>query len=511
MGDVAAWAGRRTVALLLVAAVAVAAVLVAVLRPSEQERFRIWLRTQPGVVAVQLVDQALASGTDAAKAFEPTLRAQLAGAPDVAVVQRLTGAIEGYAAEHPAVAGTTVELRHGRDVVLASTSTGPNAIALRVLRAMQALPAVTSVALQVQSGAAGFTATVRTGTDLVAAADDLAGALPEPGTSWLTGGTAVAVRDDVGHEVRVGPGAVVTPSAGRALALAVQQDPTHPVVLVSRTGEQRATSVIRLTGSPRTEATAAALHHAGFGLARLGQLVEGPGGPIPMDQRAWASAAGQALSRVAGVVAATVDPGDREHDRPVTADLRVVPGVSLGSVVRSLPPAVERVELHTAPAAPDYARDDALAPDPEVDCPASRGGGLNLAYSGSPAQLTRAASYVALLVAAAPDATCVHWAEPAEHRRPATQTLLVRVPLRTAAWRPVLDVVRTRRADLESAHPALILLLPVDGTDRTAVFNLHEGAAPYLGALGTQTRAQEQAVETALAPLVRYWASGSGQ
>lgn len=507
MGDIAAGVGRRTVALLLVAAVAVAAVVVAVLRPSEQERFRAWLRAQPGVVAVQLVDQALASGS-AARAFEPTLRAQLAGPPDVAVVQRLTGAIEGYAAEHPAVAGTTVELRHGRDVVLASTSAGPNAIALRVLRSMQALPAVTSVALQVQSGAAPFTATVRTGTDLVAAADDLAGALPEPGTSWLTGGTAVAVRDDVGHEVRVGPGAVVTPSAGRAFALAVQQDPTHPVVLVSRTGEQRATSVIRLAGSPRTEATAAALHDAGFGLTRLGQLVEGPGGPIPMDEQAWASAAAQALSRVPGVVAATVDPGDREHDLPVTADLRVVPEVSLGSVVRSLPPAVERVEVHTAAAAPDYARDDALAPDPEVDCPAAADGRLNLAYSGSPAQLTRAASYLALLLAAAPAATCVHWAEPAEHRRPTTQSVLVRVPLRASAWRPVLDVVRARRADLESAHPALVLLLPVAGTARTAVLNVPEGAAPYVGTLGADTREQEREAEAALAPLVRYWATG---
>ena len=492
------------------AAVALTAVVVAVLRPSEQERFRTWLREQPGVVRVHQVDRTLASGAQAARVFEPTLRADLADPLDVAVVQRLAGAVVAYAAEHRAVAGATVELHHGPDVVLVSTDTRTNATTLQVLRATRALPGLASVALRVQSGAAPFTATVRAGSDLVAAATVLARSLPGAQTSWLTGPAVVAVRDDIGHEVRVVPGAEVSPSAGRAFALAVRQDPTHPVVLVSRGDLTDPSEVIRLTGSPLADATAAALHRAGFGLARLGEAVEGPEGRIPMDEQAWASSAAQTVSRVSGVLAATVDPGDREKDRPVTADVRVTPGVSFGSVLRTLPPAVERVEVHTAAAAPDYARDDALAPDPEVDCPASPGGRLNLAYSGSPEQLTRAASYLALLLAAVPDATCVHWAEPAEHRRPTTQTVLVRVPLRTAAWRPVLDVVRARRADLESAHPALILLLPVLGTTATGVFNLSEGAAPYVGSLGTDTRAQESEVEAELAPLVRYWA-GTGR
>jgi len=510
VGDLAPWTVRRTVAVLVVAVVAVAAVAVAVLRPSEQERFRAWLRAQPGIASVREVDQALASGPAAARAFEPTLRAELADPVDVPVVRRLAGAIEAYAAQHPDVATTTVELGRGADVVLVTTHPGPNATMVRVLGAARTLPGVVSVSLRVRSGDAPFTATLRAGSDLVGAATVLARALPEATGSWVTGPASVAARDDVGHEVRVEPHAAVTPAAGRAFALAVREDPSHPVVLVSRSGQSRSDSVIRLAGSPLTAATAAALHRAGFGLSRLGQLVEGPGGPIPMDEEAWASASAEGLSRLPGVLAARIDPGDREHDRPVTADLRVSAGVSLERLLVSLSPVVERVELHTAPAAPDYARDDALAPDPEVDCPTSPGGGLNLAYSGSPAQLTRAASYLALLLAAAPDATCVHWAEPAEHRRPTTQTLLVRVPLRTVAWRPVLDVVRARRSDLESAHPALVLLLPVAGTDRTAVFNLHEGAAPYVGALGTQTRAQEQAAEAMLTPLVRYW-EGSGR
>jgi hypothetical protein len=362
----------------------------------------------------------------------------------------------------------------------------------------------------VRSGAAPFTATVRGGTDLVAAATGLARSLPEAQGSWLAGPAVVAVRDEVGHEVRVEPGAEVTASAGQAFALAVRQDPTHPVVLVARGDLADPGQVIRLADSPGSGSTAAALHRSGFGLARLSEAVEGPDGLIPMGEHAWASSVAQTLSRVPGVLKATVDPGDREKDRPVTADVRVSVSVSFGSVLRTLPLAVERVQLHTAAAAPDYARDDALAPDPEVDCPASPGRHLNLAYSGSPAQLTRAASYLALLLAAVPDATCVHWAEPADHRRPTTQTVLVRVPLQTPAWRPVLDVVRARRADLESAHPALILLLPVPGTAATGAFNLSEGAAPYVGTLGTDTRAQEVEVEAALAPLVRYWA-GSGQ
>ena len=84
----------------------------------------------------------------------------------------------------------------------------------------------------------------------------------------------------------------------------------------------------------------------------------------------------------------------------------------------------------------------------------------------------------------------------------------MRLPLEEQSWRPVLDVVRARRADLGSAHPVVILLLPVPGGRVTGVFNLAEGEAPYVTALDADTRALTRQAQDALQPLVRYWARG---
>ncbi|KQZ89102.1 hypothetical protein ASD62_07070 [Phycicoccus sp. Root563] len=511
MGDFMHRSGRRTVAILLVAAVAVVAVVVAVLRPSEQERFRSWLRDQPDVVSVDEPARAVALGVAgvAGRVFEPTDRAVVAVPLDVAVVDRLARAIVAYAAAHPSLSGPAVELRQGRDVVLVGARPGTNATTLRVLGAMRDLPGVVAVQIAVRSGSAPFTATVETGSDLPAAVTTLAGAVPHPDESWVNGPPSVAVRDPEGHEVRVLDGGTVSASDRRAFALAVRLAPARAVTLtVSGTPSTDRRSVIRLPGPGLVAEDVDALHRSGFGLSRFGEVVEGPVGPVTMDEQAWATSAAAQLRRDSGAVAVTVDPGTSDTRRPVTADLRVTPDVSFPRVLAALPEAVEQVELHTSPAPPDYDRDDALAPDPEVDCP-DVGHGLNLAYTGPPGRLGKAANYLAALRAGASGATCVHWAEADEHgRRPTTQTLLVRLPLREASWRPLLDVVRARRADLGSAHPTVLLLLPVPGTSVTGLVDLAEGQAPSVSALDTDSQGQTRAVQDALQPLVRYWARG---
>ncbi|MEP6854783.1 MAG: hypothetical protein ABJA33_04895 [Pedococcus sp.] len=497
---------RHTVAVLLVAAVTVTAVAVAVLRPSEQERFRSWLRDQPDVASVGEPRQALASGVMAARAFEPTERALLARPLDVDVVDRLGRAIVRYGAEHPPIAGTSVELRQGADVVLVSTQPAVNATSVTMLGAMREQPSVVEVDLAVHSRSAPFTATVRAGTDLAAAATALARSLPAAGTRWLGAEPQVAVRGiGVGNEVRIAAGAILTPAAIHAFTLAVRTDPGHPVALDALDGQGGTRSVLRLTQSSRTATTAAALHQSGYGLVSRGEAVEGAHGTIAMDEQAWAASRGAELSREPGVLAATIDVGSADEKRQVVADLRVEPQVSFEQVLRWLPGPVERVEVHTSPTAPDYDRDDALTPDPEVDCPTAAGGGLNLAYSGPRDRVPKAANYLAALRASALGATCVHWAERGRRGRPTTQTLLIRLPLREESWQAVLDVVRSRRADLGSAHPAVVLVLPVPGDRVTAVFNLPEGQAPFATALGAETQEQARAAQAGLQPLIRYW------
>ena len=280
-------------------------------------------------------------------------------------------------------------------------------------------------------------------------------------------------------------------------------------VLEREGGQDRPRSIVRLAQSSRTVATAAALHRSGYGLTSRGEAVEGAHGTITMDEQAWAAARAAALSREPDVVTATIDVGTAAGStgghQPVTADVRVSAQVSFDDLLRALPTPVEQVAAHTSAAAPDYARDDALAPDPEVDCPPAVGGGLNLAYTGSREQVPKAANYLSALRTSATSVTCVHWAERGQRGRPTTQTLLVRLPLRRESWQPVLDVVHARRADLGSAHPAVVLLLPLPGGRLTAVFNLAEGEAPYVSALGAETTEQAREAQTAVQPLVGYW------
>ena len=512
MGRIRRWRGWHTLTLVLAGALAVTAVCVATLGPDEQERFLDFLREQPDVVSVADPGRALAVGPPgrpvAARAFRPDAEAVVAHPIDAEVVGRLDRAVTGYAAEHQGVRGLSVLLRQGSDRVLLATDASTNARTITVLGAMRALPSVVTVQADISSETAPFTVTVAAGADLPAAAKALAKSLPDRSTGWFGTSPAVAVRDPVGHEVRVRAGGTVTDSDARAFAVAVRADPAGPLTLItSGPTDGSLRSVIRLPESPRLAATAAALHDSGYGLGRLGESVEGPVGEIPMDETSWAKAAATQLTGVPGVRAARVDVGSAEERRPVVADLRIAPGVSFGRVLEALPAQVERLEAHTSVAAPDYDRDDALAPDPEVDCPAVEDD-LNLAYSGPPEALPKAANYLAALRAAASGATCVHWAERGEHGRPQSQVVLIRLPLEQSSWRPVLDVVRARRADLGSAHPDVVLLLPVPGRSWTAVFNLSEGDAPYVSALGTERPGEGRDVEDMLQPLVRYWARG---
>ncbi|WP_406829853.1 hypothetical protein ABEG17_12685 [Pedococcus sp. KACC 23699] len=510
MGDFAQWSGRRTVAVLVVALVALAAVALAVLRPSAHDAFESWLRDQPEVVSVEPTGQALAAGprTVAARVFEPSLVARLRVPVEPAVVDRLGRAIVGYAADHPDVNGSTVEVRQRSDAALLGTRPGPNATTVQQLRALRAIPSAVSVQATAQSGMAPFTVTVPAGTDLPGTAATLARTLPPFGTAWFTSPSTGAARDGAGHEVRVVVGATVTATAASAFAQAVATSPSHPVTLVVSTGSDgHDRSVLDVGSSPDAAAIAAAVHRSGFGLSSRDEVVEGPTGPLLMDETAWAAAAGAALTRVGGVLTATIDPGSAADRKPVRADLRVRPEVSLDSVLRALPAPVERVEVHTSAAAPDYDRDDALVPDPEVDCPAGPHG-PDLAYTGPRDRLPAATSYLAALRSATSGATCVHWAEASTNGRPTTQMLLVRLPLQATSWQPVLDVVRARHANPGSARPRVILLLPVPGSRVTAMFTLPEGGDPYVTTLDAQTQAQTSDAEAALQPLVRYWTRG---
>ncbi len=510
MGEVAQLSGRRTVAVLVVAAVALAAVAFAVLRPSAQDAFESWLRDQPGVVSVEPTSQALAAGprTVAARVFEPTLVARLRVPVEPAVVDRLGRAVVGYAADHPDVQGYTVEVRQRADAALLGTHPGPNATTVHQLGALRAIPSAVSVQATAQSGMAPFTVTVPTGTDLPGTAATLARTLPPLGTAWFTSPSTGAARDGAGHEVRVVVGATVTVTAATAFAQAVAASPSHPVTLVVSTGSDgHDRSVLDVRSSPDAAAIAATVHRSGFGLSSRDEVVEGPTGALPMDEKAWAASAGAALTRVAGVLTATIDPGSVADRQPVVADLRARPEVSLDSVLQALPAPVERVEVHTSAAAPDYDRDDALVPDPEVDCPAGTPG-LDLAYTGPRDRLPAATSYLAALRSTTTGATCVHWAEAGTNARPTTQELLVRLPLEASSWQPVLDAVRSRRADPGSAHPRVVLLLPLPGSRVTAMFTVPEGGDPYVTTLDAQTQAQTKQAEDALQPLVRYWTRG---
>lgn len=138
------------------------------------------------------------------------------------------------------------------------------------------------------------------------------------------------------------------------------------------------------------------------------------------DTAAWRAAALPAVRSVPGV--RPVGVTDPVTGTPVVLDVQVDTGRALGRLAPAVPDSVDRVQVHTAAAASDYDRDDALAPDPETECPAARRG-TNTAYSGPGEALPRASSHLADLARATP---AVSWGSP-------TDAIYVSAPL-IAYW-----------------------------------------------------------------------------
>ncbi|MGA8978953.1 MAG: hypothetical protein WB473_07515 [Pedococcus sp.] len=495
------------VALVLAALLVGDVAWLAVTRLPAQAQFERWLRDQPGVLTVRMdSSRALGSRVQAARVPTPTATATMAGPLRATVVGDFMQAFEHYAADHAKAASWTVQLEHDADVVTAFGARAPNAEALSVLAAARGVAELRSASISIAPWPPHLTATLAPGSDLVVAAQTMDRARPQAVRDGVSRWESVPVTvTDGPHTVVVSRGATATERAAQAFREAARLEGDRTVELtLDHEGDRQARATLTVDpASPTATRTVASLSGMGFGLAGHHEVIaRGRDGRRQFDTDSWSRVAGAAARALPGVLAVALDPGD---DRTLPSiDVRVTPAVSLIRLATAIPPSVDHVEVHTSAAAPDYDRDDALAPDPEVDCPATADGILNLAYSGPRDQLPEAANYLSALRAPAKGATCVHWAERGRRGRPTSQTMLVRLPLRQS-WQAALDVVLARRADLGSAHPGVIVLLPLPDDRVTGVLNLAEGESPYITALGAETREQTRAAQVALQPLVRYW------
>lgn len=501
-------------AVLLALVLACAVGWLALTRLPADRQLERWLRTQPGVVTVVLHPTSavaagravVTAGLAAVEIPRPSARVGMSVPLSTEVVTRFMGAYEAFVAKHDALEGWTVDLRHAADAVLVARPSD-NAVALDVLRAMRARPDVESVRLGLSPFPTSFRAVVRPGTDPVATASVVSAQVPTtPDRSPVWKSAAVVVQDAAGHEVRVEPGAEPSTRAALAFAEAVRLEGDRQVRLqVQRDGDAAMNSVLTIDATSTTGArTATALSSLGFGISSHRELIRvGHDATPTFDADAWSRTAGAPLREVPGVLAVTLDPGGEQ--KPPSVDVRVTPAVSLARISRALPPSVDHVEVHTARAAPDYDRDDALPVDPETVCPSGAAGSLNLAYTGPPLSLPAAADYVAAVRGAA-SPTCLHWAEPDEDSRFHTSYLAARTPLKANEWRRVVDVVVGRRALTDSAQPGLDLILPVPGQSWSTVLIAQAGRDdPTSSALDAETPDALRAARSAIEPVLAYW------
>ena len=493
-------------ALLLVCAVA----WLAVTRLPAQAQFERWLRAQPGVLTVRMdSSRALGNGVQAASVPTPTATARMAGPLTVTLVRDFMLAFEGYAADHDKAAYWTVQLEHDEDVVTAQGAHLPNAEVLSVLAAVRSVPGLHSTEISITPWPPHLTATMTSGSDLVAAASTMAGARPETPRDGVDPWRAVPVTATDGpHTVTAGRGATVGAGVDTAFREAVRLEGGRRVTLaMDREVDGRDRSRLTLDeASPTAGQTMTTLSTLGFGLANHGEaIIVGDTGTPTFDTDAWSRAAGARLRALPGVLAVTLDPGDEQS--PPSVDIRVTPSLSLARVATALPPSIDHVTVHTAAAAPDYDRDDALPIDPETRCPAGVAGTLNLAYTGPPAALAAAADYLAdLFRKATPQ--CLHWFEPSEGSRADASVVDVRIPLRDQDWEPVLDVVLERRLDAGSAHPGLGLILAAPGRPWSALLIVRaDEVEPTPGNLDAETPTDIRAALTSIQPVLDYWRS----
>jgi len=493
-----AWVAAGVAALVLGGSVA----YVASTGLTPRSRFEHWLRGQPGLNSVAMQAGPRPDG-DVAR---PTAEVTTTGPLTTERVERFMRALEGYAGEHAEATFYTVQLHHGADTVLAQGGHEGNVRIVGALRSLRSLPALSAVDIGLSPYPPHATGILTTGSDLVDAATSLARSAPagDDHLDVLHGaGLSVRVKGRP-HSVTVRGDVAPTQRAGQAFRLATLLEGSCPVQLVvPATGADGTWTELRLdeqsTTAPRTRS---AVNAIGFGMSQHHERV--PGGPYSdhdtsFDTAAWRAAVLPAVRAVPGV--RTADVSDPVTGTPVVLDVRVDTGTTLDHLAAVVPDSVDRVQVHTAAAAPDYERDDALAPDPETECPGTRVG-TNTAFSGPGEALRGASSYLAAVAKAAPAASCLHWAEPGLRGRPNVQTAYVRIPLQRNAWKPVLDLVHARLADAGSAHPDVYLLLDQTGVPWTATLHLSAQGAPYPGALGEGSPTD---AGYASASLVAYW------
>jgi hypothetical protein len=494
----AAWIAAGVAALVLGGSVA----YVASTGLTPRSRFEHWLRGQPGLGSVAMQPGPRPDG-DVAR---PTAEVTTKGPLTTARVERFMRALEGYAGEHGEATFYTVQLHHGADTVLAEGSRDGNVRLVRVLRSLRTLPDLSAVDIGISPYPPHATGVLTTGSDLVNAATSLARSAPAGDDQPdVLRGVGLSLRvEGQPHSIAVHGGAAPTDRAARAFRLAARLEGRSPVQLVvAASGADGTWTELHLDGHSTTAPrTRSAVNAIGFGMSQHHERV--PGGAYAdhdtyFDTAAWRAAVLPAVRAVPGVRAVGVS--DPVTGTPVVLDVRVDNGTRLDRLAAAAPDSVDRVQVHTAPTAPDYERDDALAPDPETECPGARVG-TNTAFSGPGEALRGASSYLVALAKAAPAASCLHWAEPGLRGRPNVQTAYIRIPLQRKAWKPVLDLVHARLADAGSAHPGVYLLLDQAGVPWTATLHLSAHEAPYAGALGEGSPPNP---ENASAPLVAYW------
>jgi hypothetical protein len=496
--------------MVLAAALVCAVAWLAATRLPAEARFERWLRDQPGVVTVDLESsRALAAGDHAATVPRPSASVTMRPALTREVVGGFMRAFEGYAADHGDVTRWTVELVHGGDDVTVYGRPDPNTHALDVLAAVHDLPGRQATSISITPWPPHLTTTMASGSDLVATARAMAAVRPptssEGDDPWRE--VPVTITDGT-STVTAGWGATLTAGVDAAFHEAVRLEAGRRVtVAASRDNDGRAHTTLNLDqASPTAERTGSALSALGFGLANHGEAITLGDADTPIfDTDAWSRSAGAGLRAVPGVLAVALDPGDEKV--PPSVDVRVTPAVPLARLAKEVPLGVERFEVHTSTAAPDYDRNSALPPDPETTCPSGSGGSLNLAYTGPPSALPAAADYLAAVRSAAKPG-CLHWVEPVQGSRADSPYLAVRIPLQGNQWRPVIDVVVERRTRTDSAHPSLDLILPAPGRPwSTVLIARADEDEPTPSTLDAETPSDLRAAAAAIQPVRDYWHS----
>ena len=236
-------------------------------------------------------------------------------------------ALERYAAEHAEATSYTVQLHHGRDHVLAAGGHPGNAEVVAALRALRGLPDLYAVDIGIDPYPAHATAVLTTGSDLVAAADTLAHAVPSSrmtcSPTWRSAGLTIR-GEGLPHTLTVHSGVAPSAMAAQAFAVATRLEERSPVQLVVQPPAAGGTcdELIRLD-----EHSSHSRHDPGCcqraGLRDAAALRAGAGRTVPrprasFDTAAWRKAALPVVEALPGVRAATLSDPNSGAGRPPT-------------------------------------------------------------------------------------------------------------------------------------------------------------------------------------------------